>query len=365
MVRGSTSRTIFVDSAVNQFHDRTKVIVPTHPFQAKGEEKLAIALAQFSMKRNWTNINRTNNRGYVHYRETYYPFTIAPGVYTSFDGVFTNAAGNEVPDPQSLLIAVQAAMNQIVININASYTAQQPAQPAPIATIVVGYVKLTRKFTFEITFNINGTFTETLPIHIRFFALKSGAPPAAVDEIGAFNDIHEILGGIPNRKLPAVNSMEIVGAVDANPRNLISPYVASLSTCDAVYLQLSTLETGNYSSTGFDRNARDDARLIETSLFARIPISTSFANDEHESLEYLDVGNDQFQAFPLRKNLAELEIKLVDGKGRLLTELDADRASHGLMAFQAVLRIDIFKPPVRPETKKPTLQSMVHPPPKF
>ena len=358
MVRGSTSRTIFVDSAVNQFHDRTKVVVPTHPFQAKGEEKLAIALAQFSMKRNWTNVNRTNNRGYVYYRNAYFPFIIPPGVYTSF-----NAAG----DPQSLLSGVQNAMNQVAININASFTGLNPPEPAPIDSIAVSYSPLTRKFDFEILFR--AAVDVTLPIEIRFFHLKSQVAPANVDEIGAFNDIHEILGGIPNRKLEAfqiaVNSLSIVGLADANPRILRSPYVASLSSCDAVYLQLSTLETGNYSSTGFDRNARDDSRLIETSLFARIPISTSFANDEHESIEYLDVGNDQFQAFPLRKNLAELELKIVDAKGRLLTELDADQASHGLMNFQAVLRIDIFKPPVRTENKKPTLQSMVHPPPNF
>ena len=44
MVRGSTSRLIFLDSRVNTHGDRTKILVPSHPFSAVGQERIALLL---------------------------------------------------------------------------------------------------------------------------------------------------------------------------------------------------------------------------------------------------------------------------------------------------------------------------------
>ena len=57
---------IFLDSSVNTHHDRTKINVPPHPFSAVGTERIALSLQQFSIRRNWLNINPTNNTGYVY-----------------------------------------------------------------------------------------------------------------------------------------------------------------------------------------------------------------------------------------------------------------------------------------------------------
>ena len=54
---------IFLDSSVNTHHDRTKINVPPHPFSAVGTERIALSLQQFSIRRNWLNINPTNNTG--------------------------------------------------------------------------------------------------------------------------------------------------------------------------------------------------------------------------------------------------------------------------------------------------------------
>ena len=51
---------IFLDSSVNTHHDRTKINVPPHPFSAVGTERIALSLQQFSIRRNWLNINPTN-----------------------------------------------------------------------------------------------------------------------------------------------------------------------------------------------------------------------------------------------------------------------------------------------------------------
>ena len=75
---------IFLDSSVNTHHDRTKINVPPHPFSAVGTERIALSLQQFSIRRNWLNINPTNNTGYVYVDATYHEFIIAPEAYSTF-----------------------------------------------------------------------------------------------------------------------------------------------------------------------------------------------------------------------------------------------------------------------------------------
>ena len=89
MVRGTMSRMIFLDSSVNTHYDRTKINVPSHPFSAVGAERLTLSLQQSSIRRNWLNINPTNNTGYVYIDATYHEFTIAPGAYSTFTDLAT------------------------------------------------------------------------------------------------------------------------------------------------------------------------------------------------------------------------------------------------------------------------------------
>ena len=79
-------------------------------------------------------------------------------------------------------------------------------------------------------------------------------------------------------------------------------YPASLNTLDAIYIHLVAFETGNFMSTGHEAHAQDDFRLIESSLFARIPFDRSTFTEVHEVVQYVDAGNDMFQSFPLRKH---------------------------------------------------------------
>ena len=102
MVRGSSSRMIFVDSSVNTHHDRTKISLPPHPFSAVGAERVAFSLQQFSIRRNWFNINPTNNTGYVYIDATYHEFVITPGVYSTFVALAT---------------AIQTALNEAAATI--------------------------------------------------------------------------------------------------------------------------------------------------------------------------------------------------------------------------------------------------------
>ena len=202
--------------------------------------------------------------------------------------------------------------------------------------------------TLNDEFTITAQLTDdgaTSEVQIRCFAIKSGAMPPGVSLAGGFNDIHEILGG-KALKL-ATDDFESLQNVTgpAKVQEIALMYPASLNTLDAIYIHLVAFETGNFMSTGHEAHAQDDFRLIESSLFARIPFDRSTFTEVHEVVQYVDAGNDMFQSFPLRKNLEQLELRICDAKGRSLAQLDPFQADNGLMAWKAVLRFDLFKPP--------------------
>ena len=158
---------IFLDSSVNTHHDRTKLNVPPHPFSAVGTERLALSLQQFSIRRNWLNINPTNNTGYVYIDGTYHEFIIVPGAYATF---------------AELATALQNALNVAAAGI------------AKIDSFTVTHSSVTRKFTITVQLTDDAAISE---VQVRCFAIKSGAMPPGVSLSGGFNDIHEILGGKP------------------------------------------------------------------------------------------------------------------------------------------------------------------------
>lgn len=67
-------------------------------------------------------------------------------------------------------------------------------------------------------------------------------------------------------------------------------YPASLNTLDAIYIHLVAFETGIFMSTGHARCMRRTitVRLIESSIFARIPFDLSTFTEVHETVQYVD-----------------------------------------------------------------------------
>ena len=321
---------MFLDSRMHSHNDRTKVLLPSRPFTASGEEKMSLTLMQFSMRRNWYNINETNNQGYVHNvtDDTYHHFEIEPKAYYAFESA---QAGDE---------SLKDAVNQAFGSLCAQTTATGGLSGI-ISSIVAAYDTQTRKFTFTVEINSGHRNKE---FQFRLFSVKQGLPPAGVTAAGFYNDAHEILGGVPKRRSNDLqNAFEHVSG-HAQTRTFKSVYPCSLNTLDALYIRLSALETGCYCSTQFDKNIIDDDRINETDIFARIPLERSTFDEVHEVVEYV-TDSDQFQVFPLRKHINELEIRITDAKGRSLAEVAPDQAANGLMGFQMVLRFDLFKPP--------------------
>ena len=133
MVRGTSSRMIFLDSSVNTHHDRTKINVPPHPFSAVGTERIALSLQQFSIRRNWLNINPTNNTGYVYIDATYHEFA-------------------------ELSVALQNALNAAAAGI------------AKIDAFTVTHSSVTRKFAITVQLTDDAAISE---VQVRCFAIKS------------------------------------------------------------------------------------------------------------------------------------------------------------------------------------------------
>ena len=123
-MRGTSSKLIWIDSSVNTHGDKTSVLVPSHPFDAHGNEKMSLTLLQFSLRRNFYNINPTNNVAYIYINGTYHEWKITPGVYHTFD---------------LLRAAIQTGLSNAIVTI------------PEITSVAVTYNSVTRLYTIDFT----------------------------------------------------------------------------------------------------------------------------------------------------------------------------------------------------------------------
>jgi len=226
-----------------------------------------------------------------------------------------------------------------------------------ITSAAVTHDNTTRLFT--ITFTMAAGHSSTV-VQIRTVAIKGGAmlTPTGVGLQGGFSDVHEILGAKALKS--ATDDFNSMTQVASNVCR--SKYPASLNTLDAIYVHLTTLETGNFMSTGHEVHIADSLRLVESSLFARIPFDDSSFTEVHEVIQFEDSGGDMFQSMLNRKNLQNLDIRVTDARGRSLANMDPTQADEGLMAFKMCLRWDLFVTPTPPEPSHGTRVQFAHPP---
>lgn len=346
MVRGQVSRLIFLDSSVNTHGDRTRVLLPARAFSASGNEQMSITLQSFSIRRNWYNINPTNNTGFIFVDNTYFEFSIDPGLYASF-----------APHPLAfdLASAIQAGLANCITSNTTLGTI--------VSGVTCSYSIKTRLFTIVFT-KQSGQTAKT--VEIRCFAVKDMAHPQVLTQNGAFNDLFEILGARPIRSFAnAENSLRLATGSAANQDRLISRYPASLNTLDAIYIHLPALETGNFMSTGLESHIAESQQIVESSIFARIPFANATFDETHEVVQFEDTGGDAFQSMLTRKSLDNLDIRITDGKGRSLANIDPSQSDLGLLSYKMALRFDIFIPPQPKEPSHGVARSALthlHPP---
>lgn len=315
-MRGDLTKYLFIDSAV----DNGRVSLPSQPFSCIDNETMAFTLLNFTMRRNWPQINQTNNRFYIYLRnsQTFYEVILPAGDYDDYASITT--AFNDA------LVATMTA--------NASLATE-------VQSITVTFTNSTRMFVFTIQMANSATATLN-DVEIRCYHIKDGNVPTGVTREGAFSDSFEILGANPLKRDEDKNSLL---RDSTNAAILYSQFPASLSTLDALYLRLN-LELGNYESPGLDMFHRDGVQMQNSSVIARIPVlnSDSTVRKAHEIVSYED-ANDTYQKILPLKNLENLQFFVTDKRNRSLAQFDADQAALGLMSFNLTLRWDKFIPP--------------------
>ena len=303
MVRNS--RLVFIDSEINTVGNRgkAKVLIPNSPFSVSGTDRMRLTLLSFDMRRNWYNVNQTNQILYINDgADTYTEVVIPAGSYYTY---------------AELAAAIQTGLR------------------AHLATATCEYSDSTRKLSFTLTGAGANAF-------LVCFQVKQGGPPTGVSAAGFFQDSYELLGAIPSRTLAAVNAIGGTG-----PGLQTAPFPASLNTLEAIYLR-TNLMSGNYQTYGHERYLPDQNGLTETQIFARIPLTRACFDEVFPFVTFED-ANDTFQLNLQQKTLDSLELYVTDDKGRLLAEVDPRQADLGLMSFKCVLRWDhVTTPPLPP-----------------
>ena len=319
------------------------MLLPPRSFSASGNEQMSLTLQSFSIRRNWYNINPTNNTGYIFVDNTYFQFSINPGLYASF-----------APDPlaSDLAGAIQTSL--------AACVEAHTSLVGIISAVTCTYSIQTRLFTIVFT---KQSGQNAKVVEIRCFAIKNAATPAELTQNGSFNDLFEILGATPIRSFAdAENCLRPLTGTPANQDHLISRYPASLNTLDAIYIHLPTLETGNFMSTNLESHIAESQQIVESSIFARIPFSNATFDETHEVIQFEDTGGDAFQSMLTRKSLDNLDIRITDGKGRSLANVDPSQSELGLLSYKMALRFDIFIPPQPKEPSHGVAKKVTHPP---
>jgi hypothetical protein len=120
-----------------------------------------------------------------------------------------------------------------------------------------------------------------------------------------------------------------------------TPYPASLNTLDAVYLHLNSIATGNFMTPSYNIQMEDSLRVIDSSIFARIPFDDATFTAEHEVVTFEDT-NDMYQTIIPRSNFETLDIRVTDAKGRSLIAHGPEEAKNGLLNYKMCLRWDLW-----------------------
>ena len=95
--------------------------------------------------------------------------------------------------------------------------------------------------------------------------------------------------------------------------------------------------SGNYQSTGHERFLPNGNQIIESQIFARLPVGDPLDPDP---IIYQDNGNDMFQINPYQKSLDSLDLWLTDEFGRSLSEVSPSQYQDGMLNYTVTLRFE-------------------------
>ncbi len=321
-------RNVYLDSEINTVGNGqvSRIQFPSTAFSVSAGQMMKLVLTSFEMRRNWYSINATNNTFYLYNPAgaIYTPIVIQAGTYRDFDSAVVGVV--------SLRQAIEDAL---------------------IAALGVGsacaYDPVSRKWGITLP---GGTPANA---YLTNFQVKQKPPnpePNVITKEGYFNDVSEILGCRSTRDGwgQPVNAFNQTG-----PGLHTSPYVAALNTIETIFLRTS-LQTNNYQSFGFEQNLPNSNGLTPTQIFARIPLSRAYYNDEFEIIQFEDT-NDLFTILLQQTQLSDMLFEITDHAGRNLQEVAANQASDGNLSFKLSFRWEVI------EQETPQGEYRIRPPP--
>ena len=308
------TRNLFIDT--EQYHtqkDLVNILLPNSDFSVTKNQSIRLTLEQFECQKKFYNINKNNNK--------FYAFDSSGSVYTEIvipEGDYFNF-GNTSADANSFCEAIQTAI------LSAGIT----------GTPSVSYAINTRKLTIDMS-GAGGVWTPTS--EFRTFQIppsRTGTIPTGVSASGYYNDSYELLGAKPNKY-----STDAVAAFSKNGNNFTSFYPASLFTIESLHLAVD-IQTQNYQTPNLDVDSTA-SRCIPTQIFARIPIDMGhLLNTQHDQpslITFTDTGARVFSINLQNKHVDNLRFKLLDGKGREISEVSAGQYFNGALSYKMVLR---------------------------
>lgn len=332
-MRTTYFRNVYLDSEINAIGNGqvSRIQFPSSAFSIRPGQMMKMVLTSFEMRRNWYSINATNNKFYLYSPSApvgsqYQEITIVPGSYRSFGGASPSPVG-------SLARAIETALTTALGG-------------APTC----GWDEVSRKF--QITLPV-GTPADAYLVCFQVKQSPDNPEPANISDSGYFGDSAEILGARPTRDGYTVPVNAFGATVGVGPHD--SPYVGALNTIETIFLR-SSLQTNNYQSYGFERNLPNQSGLTPTTIFARIPLSRAYYNDEFEIIQFEDT-NDLFSILLQQTQLSDMLFEITDHAGRRLQEVSVGQANDGNLAFKLSFRWEVV------EQETPQGEYRISPPP--
>lgn len=343
------TRNLFIDSEITQGVGNGlsfRLNLPPSSFSCKPNQVMKMTLNNFEIRKNWYEVNQTNNVFWIQVTNAgvsrFVPVIIPPGSYRAF-GATNTATGITFASPytytnndlcSAISFAVTKSLSSLhtnnpvydsVGNVNIvspapGLTANAFFPSAPVAT--VAWNTVTRKFTITFptpsaNYVING---------LVFVQCKNRLPAShpMATALGNFNtsygdptfmDTYELIGGVPTRDSEVLGGNVAAGNSVTN-NVFISPYVGQLNTLEAIYVRLLSSSTNNFQSPGLDRNLPNNYGLVPTNILARIPLPAAVYEDNIEILTYTEQGSGTFTCMIDARQMQNIEIMIVDDKGR-------------------------------------------------
>ncbi len=327
------ARNVFIDSEINQVGngESVKLNFPSSSFNINNDERMKMTLTTFEMRKNWYDVNPSNNTFY------YFDPSLAPAL--QFVPLVLETGNYDVFPPTPTGSTPTLPLGDAIINAINTY--------APLAGATISFNQQKRKYIIDLSLSAG-----PLNANSRFvsFQVKSTPPaPPNVSDNGYFNDFHELIGGFPTRD-GWTNPVDLfTGSTAGGAVATIqtTPFVAQLDTLEALYIRTS-LHSGNYQTYGFEKDLPNQQGLTPTQIFARVP----YLHTVQESDIVFEDTNNLFTMLLHQTQLSQVYFSVTDDKGRLIEEVAPFQAQVGSLSYKMSFRWEVVEDEQRPDENR-------------